>query len=81
MISGRSGNFEPATDTNGDVSRHPNSKHTKMEEWVFDSILEFLGGPYWLFHVGNFIDDNCAVFDTEEENKLNHTTVHEVIHR
>ncbi|CAN0552246.1 unnamed protein product, partial [Ectocarpus sp. 8 AP-2014] len=23
-----------------------------------------------------FIDENCAVFDTEEENKLSYTTLH-----
>lgn len=26
--------------------------------------------------VMGFIDENCAVFDTEEENKLSYTTLH-----
>jgi hypothetical protein len=26
-----------------------------------------------------FLDDNCIVFDTEEENKLEYTAIHQVI--
>ena len=35
--------------------------------WLFDSVLGFLRGPGWCLPVMGFIDENCVVFDTEEE--------------
>ena len=38
--------------------------------WLFDSVTQFLKGANWAVPVWDFIDDNCIVFDSEEENKL-----------
>ena len=38
--------------------------------WLFDSVTQFLKGPEWAVPVWDFIDDNCIVFDSEDENKL-----------
>ena len=38
--------------------------------WLFDSVVQFLKGPEWAVPVWDFIDDNCIVFDSEDENKL-----------
>lgn len=39
-------------------------------------IINFLRSPRWKAPVMSFLDDNCIIFDTEEENKLEYTTVH-----
>ena len=38
--------------------------------WLFDAVTGFLRSPDWAVPVWNFIDDNCIVFDSDEENKL-----------
>ena len=38
--------------------------------WLFDSVTQFLKGPEWAVPVWDFIDENCIIFDSEEENKL-----------
>ena len=38
--------------------------------WIFDAVSGFLKGPEWGVPVWGFIDDNCIVFDSEDENKL-----------
>ena len=38
--------------------------------WLFDSVMQFLKGPEWAMPVWDFIDENCVVFDSEEEEKL-----------
>eukprot|EP00321_Phaeocystis_globosa_P007078 CAMPEP_0118822418 /NCGR_PEP_ID=MMETSP1162-20130426/9172_1 /TAXON_ID=33656 /ORGANISM="Phaeocystis Sp, Strain CCMP2710" /LENGTH=234 /DNA_ID=CAMNT_0006752965 /DNA_START=170 /DNA_END=870 /DNA_ORIENTATION=+ len=38
--------------------------------WLFDAVLGFLKSPGWALPVMSFIDDNCIVFDSEDENKL-----------
>ena len=43
--------------------------------WLFDAVTGFLRGPEWAVPVWNFIDDNCIVFDSEEENKLAHIDI------
>jgi hypothetical protein len=45
---------------------------------VLDSVTEFLKSPVWKNPIIDFIDDNCLVFDEEEENKLEYTEVHNV---
>ena len=44
--------------------------------WLFDSVLGFLRGPGWCLPVMGFIDENCVVFDNEEENKFIYTDLH-----
>ncbi|XP_078260997.1 cilia- and flagella-associated protein 36 isoform X2 [Rhinoraja longicauda] len=47
-----------------------------MEEWVVEGIAGFLSSPCWIIPVTDFIEQNCAVFDDEEENKLSYTEIH-----
>lgn len=47
-------------------------------EWVFEYVHGVFQAPTWEGPIGTFIDDNCIVFDDEEENKLSHTEVHQV---
>jgi hypothetical protein len=44
--------------------------------WLYDSIVGFLQSPEWSVPVMEFIDKHCIVFDTEDENKFEFTTVH-----
>ncbi|CAN0178858.1 unnamed protein product, partial [Discosporangium mesarthrocarpum] len=46
-------------------------------EWVFDFLLSVFRSPQWDAAVMGFIDENCTVFDNDEENKLNYTSLHE----
>ena len=45
-------------------------------DWIFDFVMEVLKSPEWEVPVMSFIDTNCAVFDSEDENKLAYTDVH-----
>ncbi|KAG1689565.1 hypothetical protein DVH05_002074 [Phytophthora capsici] len=45
-------------------------------DWVFDYVLNLFRSPAWELPVMCFIDDNCASFDTEEENKFIYTELH-----
>lgn len=57
----------------GDGGRSDNTE----TEWLFDFLLSVFKSPAWDLAVMGFIDENCAVFDTEEENKLSYTTLHQ----
>uniref|UniRef100_UPI00398ED7F8 cilia- and flagella-associated protein 36 isoform X2 n=1 Tax=Pristiophorus japonicus TaxID=55135 RepID=UPI00398ED7F8 len=48
-----------------------------MEEWVVEGIAGFLSSSCWTVPVTDFIEQNCAVFDDEEENKLSYTEIHQ----
>ncbi|KAE9030018.1 hypothetical protein PR003_g10216 [Phytophthora rubi] len=45
-------------------------------DWVFDYVLNLFRSPAWELPVMCFIDDNCASFDTGEENKFIYTELH-----
>ncbi|GBG29305.1 Cilia- and flagella-associated protein 36 [Hondaea fermentalgiana] len=45
-------------------------------EWVFEYMCQVLQSPSWEVPVMTFIDETCAIFDNEEENKLSHTQAH-----
>ena len=47
-------------------------------EWFFEVIINFLRSPRWKTPVMLFLDEKCIAFDGEDENKLEHTTVHNV---
>lgn len=47
-----------------------------MASWD-GSIVGYLKSPEWSVPVMEFIDANCIVFDTEDENKFEFTTVHQ----
>lgn len=44
--------------------------NAEQDVWLFDSVIGFLKGPDWALPVMSFIDENCIVFDSEDENKL-----------
>lgn len=46
------------------------------KDWLFDFLLSVFKSPHWDVAVMGFIDENCAVFDKDEENKLSYTTLH-----
>ncbi|KAG7393098.1 hypothetical protein PHYPSEUDO_012434 [Phytophthora pseudosyringae] len=45
-------------------------------DWVFDYVLNLFRSPAWELPVMCFIDDNCASFDTSDENKFVYTELH-----
>lgn len=47
------------------------------EEWIFASVINFLQSPLWSTPVFTYVDQNCIYFDKEEENKLEHTQIHQ----
>ena len=47
-------------------------------DWFFDIIINFLRSPRWKTPIMTFLDENCLVFDTEDENKLEYTSIHSV---
>ncbi|KAL4093552.1 hypothetical protein PRIC1_010984 [Phytophthora ramorum] len=49
---------------------------TEESDWVFDYVLNLFRSPAWELPVMCFIDDNCASFDTGEENKFVYTELH-----
>ncbi|CAM9670113.1 unnamed protein product, partial [Choristocarpus tenellus] len=46
-------------------------------DWIFDFLLSVFRSPQWDAAVMGFIDENCTVFDNDEENKLSYTTLHD----
>lgn len=45
-------------------------------QWLFDYVFEMLHSPAWEYPIASFMDENCLVFDAEEENKLVYTELH-----
>lgn len=45
---------------------------------MFDCLITFLKSPRWKTPVVSFIEEHCLIFDNEEENKLEYTTIHKV---
>ena len=45
-------------------------------DWFFDIIINFLRSPRWKTPIMSFLDEYCIVFDTEDENKLEYTKIH-----
>jgi len=46
-------------------------------DWILDFLVSFLKSPPWTVPLNNFIDQNCHLFDTEDENKFSYTEVHQ----
>eukprot|EP00040_Diaphanoeca_grandis_P004365 m.28357 g.28357 ORF g.28357 m.28357 type:complete len:381 (+) comp15905_c0_seq1:357-1499(+) len=46
-------------------------------DWIGDSIVGFLESPLWTAPIATFVDNNCIVFDAEEEHKLEYTVIHQ----
>lgn len=45
-------------------------------DWIFDSVISFVKSPLWKVPITSFINENCVVFDDEDENKLEYTSIH-----
>jgi len=48
------------------------------KDWVFDAILNYLKSPKWRTPMMSFMEENCLIFDEEDENKFEYTKVHKV---
>eukprot|EP01017_Pseudomicrothorax_dubius_P034325 TRINITY_DN4691_c0_g1_i9.p1 TRINITY_DN4691_c0_g1~~TRINITY_DN4691_c0_g1_i9.p1 ORF type:complete len:456 (+),score=214.30 TRINITY_DN4691_c0_g1_i9:65-1432(+) len=48
----------------------------REDEWIYEYILQYLTSPLWRFQIFGFVDENCVVFDTDEENKFAYTEIH-----
>lgn len=46
------------------------------QEWLKDFFIQFLKSPKWVNPIQEFIDNQCFIFDNEEENKLAYTDCH-----
>jgi len=44
-------------------------------------IINFLRSPRWKAPIMSFLDENCLIFDNEDENKLEYTVMHNVIYQ
>ena len=49
-----------------------------LQDWILDSIAEYLKSPAWKNPIIDFIDEHCIVFEDGDENKLEYTTIHMV---
>jgi hypothetical protein len=45
--------------------------------WLYDFVLQVLQAPTWSVPVMEFIDSNCGIFDSGDENKLVYSDIHE----
>lgn len=45
-------------------------------EYVFDIVIGYIRSPYWKAPIVSFIDEHCVIFDDDEENKLEYTSIH-----
>jgi len=44
--------------------------------FISGCIVSILKAPTWVAPISNFIDEHCGIFDDQEENKLEYTSVH-----
>ena len=49
-----------------------------LQDWFFDIIINFLRSPRWKAPIMSYLDENCILFDSEDENKLEYTSIHNV---
>eukprot|EP01041_Mallomonas_annulata_P002039 gene2039-3963_t len=52
------------------------SSEDSDSDWIFDFVLQFLNSGRFDAAVMDFVDEKCAVFDNEEENKLIYSEIH-----
>ena len=48
------------------------------DDWIFESVIQYIRSPYYYAPVLTYIDENCTIFDDNEENKLEYTEIHKV---
>ncbi|EAS02105.3 ARF-like 2-binding protein BART protein (macronuclear) [Tetrahymena thermophila SB210] len=46
------------------------------DSWIYEYLLQYLTSPLWKVPIYEFLDENCIVFDDEEENKFSYTEIH-----
>ena len=46
-------------------------------DWVFDFVMHLFHSPAWEVPIMSFIDENCASFDTGDENKFIYSDLHQ----
>ena len=51
-----------------------------IQRWMYEFVVQFLNSPIWRVSILDFVDEKCIVFDNEEENKFEYTTIHNVTH-
>ena len=45
-------------------------------DWLFDYMMNVFRSPSWEVPIMAFIDENCIIFDSEEENKMSYMDAH-----
>ena len=45
---------------------------------MYDFMVQYLSSPIWRVSILDFVDNKCIVFDNQEENKFQYTTIHNV---
>lgn len=51
-----------------------------IQKWMYEFVVQFLNSPIWRVSILDFVDEKCIIFDNEEENKFEYTTIHNVTH-
>ena len=46
-------------------------------DWVLDYVMNLINSPAWEMPVMTFIDENCIIFDSDDENKFAYTDIHQ----
>lgn len=44
--------------------------------WITEALIQFTRSPVWRTPVNDFVDENCGVFNNDEEMKLEYTVIH-----
>ncbi|CAK86368.1 unnamed protein product (macronuclear) [Paramecium tetraurelia] len=47
-----------------------NNKQNEEEIWIYDLVYEHLTSPIWKIAIMEFVDENCIIFDDEEQYTL-----------
>ncbi|KAM3145218.1 hypothetical protein pb186bvf_002546 [Paramecium bursaria] len=56
--------------------RRAQPQQAQENTWMYDLILQYLASPLWRNPISDFLDENCVVFDEEEENKFSYQDIH-----
>lgn len=49
---------------------------SEEHDWIFDFVLQFLGSDRFDASVMDFVDENCHIFENDEENKFIYTDIY-----
>jgi hypothetical protein len=76
VAAGEGGEWENGVPEQWIVDWSREVERMNSAEWVFEYMCQVLQSPTWEVPVMSFIDETCAIFDSEEENKLAHMDAH-----